>query len=150
MISGLNWFKHNIPSLMLTIGYLVVLGLAALGVGMVLDIYNASRLIWLGTFAITVHLAWAGTGAIALAMVWILILIWVAALIFATPKQSPMIPTVWAISLMKLWLLGTLYTMLLGFASRPLTRWGLNRIQSFTILLIFAWSALGLGARIHS
>jgi hypothetical protein len=116
---------------------------------MLLDIYNASILIWVGTLAITLHLAWAGTGAIALAMVWVLILIWVAAIIYALPKQTHMDPPAWALSLMRLWVQGALYSALLGFASRTLARWQLSRTQVFFTLLILTWSGLGLGTLIY-
>jgi hypothetical protein len=149
MSRNLESFKRDIPSLMLTGGYLLLLGLASLGVGVLLDIYNASVLIWIGTLAITLHLAWAGTGAIALAMVWVLIVIWVAALIYATPKQTQLDPPTWAVSLMRLWVQGALYSVLLGFASRPLARWQLSRVQVFFTILILTWSALGLGTLIY-
>jgi hypothetical protein len=149
MSRNLDQFKCNMPSLILTGGYLLLLGMASFGVGVLLDIYNASILIWVGTLAITLHLAWAGTGAIALAMVWVLIVIWVAALIYATPKQTHMDPPSWAVSLMKLWVQGALYSVLLGFASRPLARWQLSRTQVFFTLLILTWSALGLGALVY-
>jgi hypothetical protein len=141
--------KHDVLSLILTGGYLLLLGLAAFGIGVVLDAYNASSLIWLITLAITVHLAWAGTGAIAIAMVWILILIWVAVFIYATPKQVQLDPPTWAISLIKLWVQGTLYAVLSGFAPRLLARWGLKQTQVFLILLILVWSALGTGTLIY-
>ncbi len=149
MSRNLDRFKHDMPALILTGGYLLLLGLAALSVGVVLDIYNASILIWIGTLAITLHLAWAGTGAIALAIVWVLILIWVAAIIYATPKQTHMYPPAWAFSLMRLWIQGTLYSVWLGFAPRLLAPWQLSRIQVFFTLLILAWSGLGLGTLIY-
>ena len=149
MSRNLDRFKHDTPALILTGGYLLLLGLAALGIGILLDIYNASILIWIGTLAITLHLAWAGTGAIAIAMVWILIVIWVAAIIYAVPKQTHMDPPAWALSLMRLWAQGALYSVLLGFASRPLSRWHLSRTQVFFTLLILTWSGLGLGTLIY-
>jgi hypothetical protein len=149
MICNLVRSKRDVLSLILTSGYLLLLGLAAFGIGVVLDIYNASSLIWLVTLAITVHLAWAGTGAIALAMVWVLILIWVAVLIYATPKQVQLDPPTWAVSLIKLWIQGTFYAVLSGFAPRLLGRWGLKQNQVFLILLILVWSALGTGTLIY-
>jgi hypothetical protein len=149
MSRNLDQVKRDTPSLLFTGGYLLLLGLASLGIGMLLDSYNASLLIWVGTLIITLHLAWAGTGAIALAMVWILIIIWVAVLIYATPKQTHLEPPAWAVSLMRLWIQGALYSVLLGFASRPLARWQLGRTQIFFTLLILTWSALGLGTLIY-
>jgi hypothetical protein len=149
MSRNLDQVKADMPSLLLTGGYLLLLGLASLGIGVLLDIYNASILIWIGTLTITLHLAWAGTGAIALAMVWVLIIIWVAAIIYATPKQTHLAPPAWAVSLMKLWIQGALYSVLLGFAARPLARWQLSRTQIFFTLLILTWSALGLGTLIY-
>jgi hypothetical protein len=142
-------FKRDVPALILTGGYLLLVGLAALWIGILLDIYNASTLIWVGTLVITLHLAWAGTGAIAIAMVWVLIVIWVAAIIYAVPKQTHMDPPVWALSLMRLWVQGALYSVLLGFAPRPLARWQLSRTQIFFTLLILTWSGLGFGAFIY-
>jgi hypothetical protein len=149
MIRNLDRSKRDILLLILTSGYLLLLGLAAFGIGIVLDSYNASSLIWLVTLAITVHLAWAGTGAIALAMVWVLILVWVAVFIYATPKQVQLDPPTWAISLIKLWVQGGLYAVLSGFAPRLLAHWGLKQTQVFLILLILVWSALGLGTLIY-
>jgi hypothetical protein len=149
MSRNLDQAKRDTPSFLFAGGYLLLLGLASLGIGMLLDSYNASLLIWAGTLIITLHLAWAGTGAIALAMVWVLIIIWVAALIYATPKQTHLDPPAWAVSLMKLWIQGALYSILLGFASRPLARWQLSRTQIFFTLLILIWSALGLGTLIY-
>jgi hypothetical protein len=149
MSHNLARFKRDMPSLILAGGYLLLLGLVSLGVGVVLDVYNASSLIWVVTLAITLHLAWAGTGAIALAMVWILIVLWIAVLIYATPKGTQLRPSPWAVSLMRLWVQGTLYSVLLGFASRFLERWQLSRTQVFFTLLILTWSALGLGTLIY-
>jgi membrane-bound ClpP family serine protease len=149
MSYNLDQFKHDMPSLILAGGYLLLLGLVSLGVGIVLDVYNASILIWLGTLAITLHLAWAGTGAIALAMVWVLIVLWIAVLIYATPKETQLKPPAWAVSLMRLWVQGALYSVLLGFASRPLERLQLSRTQVFFTLLILTWSGLGLGTLIY-
>jgi hypothetical protein len=149
MSRNLDQVKRDTPSLLFTGGYLLLLGLASLGIGMLLDSYNASLLIWVGTLTITLHLAWAGTGAIAIAMVWVLVIIWVAVLIYATPKQTHLDPPVWAVSLMRLWIQGALYSVLLGFASHPLARWQLSRTQIFFTLLILTWSALGLGILIY-
>jgi hypothetical protein len=149
MIRNLVRSKRDVLSLILTSGYLLLLGLAASGIGVMLDIYNASSLIWLITLGITVHLAWAGTGAIALAMVWVLILIWVAVVIYATPNQVQLDPPTWAISLIKLWVQGVLYVVLSGFAPRLFARWGLKQTQVFLILLILVWSALGTGTLIY-
>jgi hypothetical protein len=149
MIRNLVRSKRDVLSLILTSGYLLLLCLAAFGIGVVLDTYNASSLIWLVTLAITVHLAWAGTGAIALAMVWVLILIWVAVIIYATPKQVQLDPPTWAISLIKLWVQGVLYVVLSGFAPRLLAHWRLKQTQVFLILLILIWSALGTGMLVY-
>jgi hypothetical protein len=149
MIRNLVRSKRDLLPLILTSGYLLLLGLAAVGIGAVLDIYNASSLIWLVTLAITVHLAWAGTGAIPLAMVWALILIWIAVFIYATPNHVQLDPPTWAVSLMKLWVQGAIYAVLSGFAPRLLAGWGLRQTQVFLILLILTWSALGLGTLIY-
>jgi hypothetical protein len=149
MIRNLVRSKRDVLSLILTGGYLLLLGVTAFGIGIVLDTYNASSVIWLITLAITAHLAWTGTGAIALAIVWVLILIWVAVMIYATPKQVQLDPPAWAISLLKLWVQGVLYAVLSGFAPRLLAGWGLKQTQVFLILLILAWSALGTGALIY-
>jgi hypothetical protein len=82
-------------------------------------------------------------------MVWVLVLIWVAVLISATPKHTHLDPPSWALSLMRLWVQGALYSVLLGFASLPLARWQLTRTQVFFTLLILTWSGLGLGTLIY-
>jgi hypothetical protein len=122
----------------------------ACGLGLGLTAYSVSFLIWLGTLAVTLHLAWAGKAAIAPAMVWLLALIGFATVTNAHPQTSPhAIAQVWAASLLELWLRGGLLILILGFARSCLKPWRLSHIPSFGFILGLTWSGLGTGVRLY-
>jgi hypothetical protein len=131
--------------------YLVLLWLIACGLGLNLTAYNVSPLIWLGTLAVTLHLAWAGTAAIASSMFCLLTLIWIATVTHTVPKLVPhAIAQVWAASLLELWLRGGLLILILAFARPCLKPLRLGHIPSFGFILGLTWSALGTGVRLYS
>lgn len=130
--------------------YVLLLWVIACGLGLGLTAYSVSFLIWLGTLAVTLHLAWAGKAAIAPAMVWLLALIGFATVTNAHPQTSPhAIAQVWAASLLELWLRGGLLILILGFARSCLKPWRLSHIPSFGFILGLTWSGLGTGVRLY-
>jgi hypothetical protein len=134
--------QGQLPKIARTGAYLLVLWLGYVVAGQLLAVYNVPTVLWLGTFIATLHLAWAGTGAIAMGMVWVLVLIWIAAITYAMPAYLHSLDgSVWAISLFKLWARGIILVLLLAFAHRSL--------DAFWLLLGLVWSALGLGALIY-
>jgi hypothetical protein len=142
--------QGQLPQIARTGAYLLVLWLGYLVAGRLLAVYNVSTAIWLGTFMATLHLAWAGTGAIALGMVWVLVLIWIAAISYAMPVYIHSLDgSPWAISIFMLWARGTILVLMLAFARRFLEPWHLRRTAAFWLLLGLVWSALGLGGLIY-
>lgn len=130
--------------------YVLLLWVIACGLGLGLTAYSVSFLIWLGTLAVTLHLAWAGKAAIAPAMVWLVALIGFATVTNAHPQTSPhAIAQVWAASLLELWLRGGLLILILGFARSCLKPWRLSHIPSFGFILGLTWSGLGTGVRLY-
>jgi len=95
--------QGQFPKIARTGAYLLVLWLGYMVAGRLLAVYNVPAAIWLGTFMATLHLAWAGIGAIALGMVWVLVLIWIAAITYAMPVYMHSLDgRPWAISLFML------------------------------------------------
>jgi hypothetical protein len=131
--------------------YVLLLWFMACGLGLGLTAYSVSFLIWLGTLAVTLHLAWAGTAAIAPAMVWLLALIGFATVTNAHPQMSPhAIAQVWAASLLELWIRGGLLILILAFARSCLKPWQLSHVPSFGFILGLTWSGIGTGVRLYS
>lgn len=133
--------------------YFLLLWLIACGLGMGLMAYDVSPLVWLGTLAITLHLAWAGSAAIAPAMVWLLALMWIATMTHALPQPMQMhnvIAQVWAASLLDLWVRGGVVILMLAFARWALKPLRLRPIAIFGFTVGLSWSALGMGVRLYS
>jgi hypothetical protein len=131
--------------------YMPLLWLMACGLGLSLSAYHVSPLIWVGTLAVTLHLAWAGTAAIAPAMVGLLALMWIATVTYALPKFMPhAIAQVWAGALLELWIRGGLLILLLAFARPCLKPWQLGHMSCFGFSLGLTWSAIGTGIRLYS
>jgi hypothetical protein len=131
--------------------YVLLLWLMACHLGMGLNAYSVSPLIWLGTLAVTIHLAWAESAAIAPAMVWLLALMWVATLTHALPQQMhSVIAQVWAMSLLKVWVQSGLVIIMVACARRGLNPWQLRHIPSFGFIVGLIWSGLGTGFYIYS
>ncbi len=142
--------QGQLPKIARTGSYLLVLWLGYVVAGQLLAVYHVPAILWLGTLMATLHLAWAGTGAIAIGMVWVLVLIWIAAITYAMPAYIHALDgSVWAISLFKLWARGIILVLLLAFANRFLEPWHLRRKDAFWLLAGLVWSALGLGALIY-
>jgi hypothetical protein len=139
----LYWFGSGL--------YILLLWFMACGLGLNLSAYNVAPWIWLGTLAVTLHLAWAGTAAIAPAMVGLLALMWIATVTHTLPKFMPhAIAQVWAASLLELWIRGGLLILLLAFARPCLKPWQLSHVSSFGFSLGLIWSALSMGIRLYS
>lgn len=126
--------------------YLYGLWLGYFLAGVMLNAFQASWVIWFGTLLMTVHLCWAGTAAIALAVAWVVVTIWTAAILGSTPLPIYFNGSSWALILIGAWLLATAFIVLLGFARRPIRQLGLKPIHGFWALLGLTWSALAIGA----
>jgi hypothetical protein len=142
--------QGQLPKIARTGAYLLVLWLGYLVAGRLLAVYNVPPVLWLGTFLATLHLAWAGTGAIAVGMVWVLVLIWIAAIGYAMPVHIQSLDgRPWAISIFLLWARGIILVLMLAFSHRFLEPWNLRRTDAFWFLVGLVWSALGLGGLIY-
>ena len=111
-----------------------------------LNAFQASWVVWLGTLLMTVHLCWAGTAAIALAVAWVVATMWTAAILGSTPLPIYFNGSSWALILIGAWLMATVFIVLLGFARKPVQQLGLKPIHGFWALLGLTWSALAVGA----
>jgi hypothetical protein len=114
--------------------------------GVMLNAFQASWVVWLGTLLMTVHLCWAGTAAIALAVAWVVATMWTAAILGSTPLPIYFNGSSWALILIGAWLMATGFIMLLGFARKPIQQLGLKPVHGFWTLLGLTWSALAMGA----
>jgi hypothetical protein len=114
--------------------------------GVMLNAFQASWVVWLGTLLMTVHLCWAGTAAIALAVIWVVATMWTAAILGSTPLPIYFNGSSWALILIGAWLMATGFIMLLGFARKPIQQLGLKPGHGFWALLGLTWSALTVGA----
>ncbi|GAB4232234.1 MAG: hypothetical protein Kow00121_60380 [Elainellaceae cyanobacterium] len=131
-------------------GYLVLLILGFLSVGWLLAAFQVSWLIWLGTMAITLHLAHAGTDAIAIATAWIATIISIGAVIKAwAPIWDSRVPwenaRLWASGLLLIWLGTTTTGLLLAFAQQPLRSLNWDTNVCSRSLLVLTWSAMACG-----
>jgi hypothetical protein len=114
--------------------------------GVMLNAFQASWAVWLGTLLMTVHLCWAGTAAIALAVAWVVATMWTAAILGSVPLPIYFNGSSWALILIGAWLMATVFIMLLGFARKPIQQLGLKPVHGFWALLGLTWSALAVGA----
>jgi hypothetical protein len=133
-------FKKN-----LWIYSIAVLGESILA-GWLLSQYQASWWAWVGTCAVSLHLAWAGFDAIAVGLVWIISLVWIGAFAGSWFKNIPWVkPGVWAAALAVVGIFGLILILTLAQARKVLlaARWG--QTQVFWLLAIASWLGLWLG-----
>ncbi len=126
----------------LILGYTVAGGLLAA--------FSAPGWVWLGTLAVTLHLAKAGSEAIVLANAWILTLIFIAVLqkiwpLFLggyLPKSNA---PLWAILMILLWFFAIGLVWLLGETRQRIQATGFSSINAFWRVLALSWISLGFG-----
>jgi len=121
----------------LLIGYTII--------GWLLSLYQAPALIWLGTQAVTVHLAWREKSAIALAMTWVVGVVWIGTLARAYPPSLRFNFQLLVIALFVIWLLGILLALGMALAKQPIQATGLKNTQAFWFLVSLAFSGLAVG-----
>jgi hypothetical protein len=126
--------------------YLYGLWLGYFLAGVLLNAFQASWVVWLGTLLMTVHLCWAGSAAIALAVSWAVATMWAAAILGAKPLPIYFTGSSWALILLAVWFMAIAFIVLLGFARKPIRQLGLKPIHGFWALLGLTWSALTVGA----
>ncbi len=114
-------------------------------VGWLLSLYQAPALIWLGTQAITVHLAWRGKSAIALAITWVVGVVWIGTLARAYPPSLRFNFQLLVIALFLIWLLGIILAFGVAFAKQPIQATGLKNTQAFWFLVTLTFSGLAVG-----
>ena len=140
--------------------YLSALFFESILVGWLLSDYHAPWFTWVGTQAVTLHLAWVGTDAVALAVAWIVGLVWTGAITYAWPGivQSLGVAiwiygvgmVLWAGALALSWVLGVVLTLTLAFAKRAMEFVNWSKVQVFLILLLITWLGFGFGRLMNS
>lgn len=118
--------------------------------GWLMAAFQVSWLVWLGTMAITLHLAHAGTDAIIIASTWVATIMSIGAVVKAwTPIWDSRMPwenaQLWAIGLLCIWMGSTLLTVLLAFAQHPLRSLHWNARFWTKGLLVLTWGAMAGG-----
>lgn len=107
---------------------------------------NAPCFFWLGTQALTLHLAWVGSDAVALAIAWIVGIVWAGAFSMAWPKSIPWAGiSVWAVFLALIWIFALVLVLTLAKTEKTMKFIGISNTRSFLILTSIAWLGLGLG-----
>ena len=113
--------------------------------------FNAPWFTWVGTLAITSHLAWVGPDAIALAVAWIVGIVWAGAFSMAWPKSVPWVGyAAWAAALALSWILGLVLALTLAKTEKTMKLNGLRKPQAFCILVLITWMGLRIGRVIDS
>jgi hypothetical protein len=130
--------------------YFFALLLGYTAVGWLLTAFGASRFVWLGTLAVTFHLALSGTEAILLANAWVLMVVFTAVLRKTWPlflggylpyKNAPL----WAIIMIILWFLAIFFMVFLAWTRQKLQTMGWNERQAYLSLVALTWVALATG-----
>lgn len=125
--------------LLLLVGYTIF--------GWLLAAFNAPLWIWLGTILVIIHLAKSGIEALLIANGWIVFIMFLVTVLKPWPQIWPShIPykeiTVWATTIMLLWLLAILLVVELAFTHRRMKLSSLTSRQRFGILV--CWIELAL------
>ncbi|MEB3279936.1 MAG: hypothetical protein VKK42_13565 [Lyngbya sp.] len=119
-------------------------------VGWIFTAFGASKLVWLGTIAVILHLSTAGIEAIVVANAWVLAVVFTAVLQKTWPiflwgylpkKNAPL----WAFLMMLIWFLAILFIVILGLTRQKLQRKGWNDKQACLSLVALTGTALSLG-----
>ncbi len=116
-------------------------------VGWLLFIYQAPWIIWLGTQAVTCHLAWRGSSALGLAITWVVGVVWTGTLARAWPPSIPLVNFQMLVALLLgSWILGVLLALTVAFTRQPIQTSGVSKSLSFWVLVAIAFVGLGLGS----
>lgn len=126
--------------------YIAGLLLGYVSLGWLLAAFQVPWTVWLGTWAVMLHLLKAEADAIALASAWIVVIISIGAVLKAwAPIISPGLPyenaKAWAVGLLLIWLWVSLLAVGLGLSRKPMQQIGLGR--GYRLLLLGV--ALGCG-----
>lgn len=140
--------------MLLSGGYLAVLCLGYGFAGWLLAAFQVSGPIWLGTFAMSLHLIYSGVAAIVLSCSWVVLIMLVAAILKAwAPIWNSQIPLeqpqLWAKGLLFIWFGAIALIVLLAFARSGFNQLGWSERQSAYGLVLLIWSALGIGGLIY-
>ena len=126
--------------------YLTALLLGYVCVGWLLSDCKVPWLTWVGTQAVTMHLALVGFDAVAIAIAWIVGLVWAGVFSYAWPQSIHWSGvTVWCITLAVSWFLALVLILTLAQAQRAIASVGLSKTKAFWLLFIITLVGLGLG-----
>lgn len=125
--------------------YLTVLLLGYIGVGWLLSDCKVPWLTWVGTQAVTMHLALVGFDAVAIAIAWIVGLVWAGVFSYAWPHSIHWSGvSVWCITLAVIWFLALMLILTLAQA-QTIASVALSKTKAFWLLFIVTSVGLGLG-----
>jgi hypothetical protein len=140
--------------------YLTALLLESIFAGWLLSDYHVPWFTWVGTQAVTLHIAWVGTDAVALAVAWIIGLVWAGAIAYAWPGVVQGLGVaiwiygvgmpLWAGALAFGWVLGVVLALTLAFAKRATESVDWSKAQAFLILVLITWLGFGIGRIVNS
>jgi hypothetical protein len=124
---------------LLLIGYMIA--------GWLLAAFNAPLWVWWGTTLVIIHLAKSGVEALLIANGWIVFIMFLVTVLKPWPQIWPShIPykeiTVWATTIMLLWLLAILLVVELALTHQKMKLRNLTTKQQFGILI--CWTGLAL------
>ena len=126
--------------------YLTALLLGYIWVGWLLSECKVPWLTWVGTQAVTMHLALVGFDAVAIAIAWIVGLVWAGVFSYAWPQSIHWSGVkVWCITLAVAWFLALMLILILAQAQRAIASVGLSKTKAFWLLSIVTSVGLGLG-----
>lgn len=125
--------------------YLTALFLGYVCVGWLLSDCKVPWLTWVGTQAVTMHLALVGFDAVAIAIAWIVGLVWAGVFSYAWPQSIHWSGvSVWCITLAVTWFLGLILILTLAQA-QTIASVALSKTKAFWLLSIVTSVGLGLG-----
>jgi hypothetical protein len=140
--------------------YLSALLLESITVGWLLSDYKAHWLTWVGTQAVTLHLAWTGMDAIVVAIGWLVGIVWAGAIAYSWPATIQGLGVViwingvgmmlWAGALASGWILGVILALTLASAKKAMESIDWSKAQVFLILVLITWSGFSIGRTINS
>lgn len=141
-------------SVIVSWSYLAVLLLGYGFTGWLLAAFQVPCLIWLGTLGVTLHLIRSGASAIALATIWVVLIIFMAAVVRAwIAVWNSRLPfeyaQLWAQGLLLIWLGAIGLVVLLAFARSTLSQLRLRGALAFYSLTALIWGALGMGGLLY-
>ena len=126
--------------------YLIALFPGYICVGWLLSDCKVPWLTWVGTQAVTMHLALVGFDAVAIAIAWIVGLVWAGVFSYAWPHSIHWSGvSVWAETLAVAWLLALMLILTLAQAQKAIASVGLSKMKAFWLLATITSVGLGIG-----